>query len=230
MHDVSGPVRIPPAEKYDDHHVQTCLEKQRDSLARRLSRWRDEQLARKALALAGAPTLVLDLPCGAGRFWPLLAEHPGRVIIGADNSPASLDIARAARPPSLVQRVRTLRTSAFDIDLPDRSVDCIFSMRLAHPLGDTAHRLAMLREFHRVARDTVILSLPIAGNFKAWKRRRLERKLARRVGNGLQNAFALPARVVEQEYRGSGFQILGHFDFLPFYAMRRVYVLRRGGA
>jgi cyclopropane fatty-acyl-phospholipid synthase-like methyltransferase len=29
---------------------------------------------------------VLDLPCGAGRFWPLLAEKPNRVIIGADNS------------------------------------------------------------------------------------------------------------------------------------------------
>ncbi|WP_332672689.1 class I SAM-dependent methyltransferase [Aromatoleum sp.] len=230
MHDaVSGPVRLPFSEKYDRHHAQAYLEKHRDGLARRLSHWRDEQLARTALALAGDPTLVLDLPCGAGRFWPLLAERAGRIIIGADNSAAMLDVALAAHPPSLVERVRTLRTSAFDIELPDRSVDCIFSMRLAHHIGDATHRVAMLREFHRVARDTVILSLWVDGNYKAWKRRQLEEKRAQRGESGVQNRFVLPARTVEQEFRSSGFRVLGHFDFLPRYAMWRVYVLRRSG-
>ncbi len=32
------------------------------------------------------PGLVLNLPCGAGRFWPMLAEKSNRVIIGADGS------------------------------------------------------------------------------------------------------------------------------------------------
>jgi len=229
MQDASGPVRPLSSEKCD-HHAQSHLRNRRGRLARRLSRWREEQLARKALALAGTPTLVLDLPCGGGRYWPLLAEHPGRVIIGADDSVAVLDVARAAHPPSLADRVRTLQTSSFDICLPDRSVDCIFSMRLAHPVGDTAQRLAMLREFHRVARDTVILSLPVDGNYKAWKHRRLERKRAQGGENGLRRCAALSAHVIEQEYRASGFQILGHFDFLPLYATGRVYVLRRGGA
>lgn len=229
MQDASGPVRPLSPEKCD-HPAQSHLQNHRDGLARRLSRWREEQLARKALALAGAPTLVLDLPCGAGRFWPLLAEHPSRVIIGADDSAALLDVARAAYPPSLVDRVRTLRTSASDICLPDRSVDCIFSMRLAQRLSDTTQRLAILREFHRVARDTVILSLPVDGNYKAWKPARLKRMRAQRGENGARQCSALSARAVEQEYRASGFQILGHFDFLPLFAMGRVYVLRRGGA
>lgn len=231
MHDAaSGPVRLPFSEKYDPAHAQAYLQKHRAGLARRLSHWRDEQLARSALALAGDPTLVLDLPCGAGRFWPLLAERPGRVIIGADNSAAMLDVARAAHPSSLVKRVRMLRTSAFDIELPDRSVDCIFSMRLMHHIRDAAHRLAMLREFHRVTRDTVILSLWVEGNYKAWKRRRLEEKRARRGEDGLQNRFVLPARTVEQEFHAAGFRVLRHFDFLPRYAMWRVYVLRRSEA
>ena len=80
---MAGPIKLDFSEKYDDQHAQRYLRKHKDGLGRRLSHLRDEQLARKALALVGEPGLVLDLPCGAGRFWPLLAEKPNRVIIGA---------------------------------------------------------------------------------------------------------------------------------------------------
>ncbi|PTT95995.1 SAM-dependent methyltransferase, partial [Pseudomonas sp. HMWF031] len=83
-----GPIKLAFSEKYDDQNAQRTLCKHTDGLGRRLSHWRHEQLARKALALAGDPGLVLDLPCGAGRYWPLLAEKNNRVIIGADNSKA----------------------------------------------------------------------------------------------------------------------------------------------
>jgi len=168
------PIKLEFSDKYDDEHAHEYLLKHQDNLARRLSHKRDEQLARGALAMAGEPSLVLDLPCGAGRFWPLLAEKPNRVIIGADNSASMLKVATAAQPADVVKRVRPLQTSAFDIDLPDNSVDSIFCMRLLHHIGDPAHRLAILREFQRVTRDSVIISLWVDGNFKAWKRKRLE--------------------------------------------------------
>jgi ubiquinone/menaquinone biosynthesis C-methylase UbiE len=224
------PVALPFSDKYDRQHARAYLQKHQDGLARRLSHWRDEQLARQALALAGDPTLVLDLPCGAGRFWPLLAEQPNRVIIGADNSPDMLDVACAAHPAELVARVRTMHTTAFNIELPARAVDCVFCMRLLHHIGDPEHRLAMLREFRRVTRDTVIVSLWVDGNVKAWKRARLERDRARRERRGIQNRFVVPARTAEAEFRASGFEILGRYDFLPLYAMWRVYVLRRSPA
>ena len=65
---MAGPIKLDFSEKYDDQHAQKYLRKHQDGLGRRLSHWRDEQLARKALTLAGEPGLVLDLPCGAGRF------------------------------------------------------------------------------------------------------------------------------------------------------------------
>ena len=89
---MDGPVKLDFSEKYDDQHAQRYLRKHQEGLGRRLSHWRDEQLARKALALVGEPGLVLDLPCGAGRFWPLLAEKSNRVIIGADNSESMLKL------------------------------------------------------------------------------------------------------------------------------------------
>lgn len=222
-----SPTQLPFSEKYDLRHAAAYFEKHQDGLARRLSHNRDIQVARQALRLAGDPTLVLDLPCGAGRFWPLLAEQPNRVILAADNSADMLTIATSSQAPEIVARVKTFQTSAFDIDLPDRAVDSIFCMRLMHHIGESGHRLEMLREFHRVTRDTVILSLWVDGNYKAWKRARLEKKRDRREERGPQNRFVIPAKQIEAEFGRSGFTILGHYDFLPMYAMWRTYVLRR---
>ena len=222
---MSKSVKLDFSEKYDEHHAKQYFLKHRSGLSRRLSNQRDQQLARRALSLAGDPGLVLDLPCGAGRFWPLLGEKPNRVIVGADNSEAMLQTAMSAQPTDVVKRVQPLHTSAFDIALPDNAVDSIFCIRLLHHIGEPAHRLAILREFERVSRDSVIVSLWVDGNFKAWKRKRAERK---RGQKGYQNRFVLPAATVEEEFRQAGFRIQEQLDFLPFYAMWRVYVLRKG--
>lgn len=225
---MAKPIKLEFSDKYDAQHAQEYLQKHQDGLARRLSHWRDEHLARAALAAAGEPGLVLDLPCGAGRFWPLLAQKANRVIIGADNSSAMLSTALAAQPVEVVRRVRPLQTSAFAIDLPDNAVDCIFSMRLLHHVGQAEHRMALLREFQRVTRDSVIISLWVDGNFKAWRRKRLERKRLPEMGaEAYQNRFVLPAATVEKEFRQAGFRVQEHLDFVPLYAMWRVYVLRK---
>jgi len=225
---MSKRIELEFSRKYDQTHAQQYLQKHQDNVARRLSHWRDEQLARKALSLAGDPGLVLDLPCGAGRFWPLLAEKPNRVIIGADNSADMLKTACAAQPADVVKRVRPLQTSAFDIDLPDNAVDSIFCMRLLHHVGQSEHRLALLREFQRVTRDSVIVSLWVDGNFKAWKRKRLDsRRHAENGQDSYQNRFVLPAATVETEFEQAGFRIQERLDFLPLYAMWRVYLLRK---
>jgi ubiquinone/menaquinone biosynthesis C-methylase UbiE len=221
---MDGPIKLDFSEKYDDQHAKEYLRKHQAGLARRLSHWRDEQLARQALKLVGEPGLVLDLPCGAGRFWPLLAEKANRAIIGADNSESMIKIALQAQPADVVKRVQPLHTSAFDITLPDNAVDSIFCMRLLHHIGEAEHRLAILREFERVTRDSVILSLWVDGNFKAWKRKRLE---GARGQVSYQNRFVLPAATVEKEFEQAGFRIQQRLDFLPLYAMWRVYVLRK---
>ncbi|SCZ09533.1 MULTISPECIES: class I SAM-dependent methyltransferase [unclassified Pseudomonas] len=221
---MSKPIKLEFSEKYDEQHAREYFHKHRRGLSRRLSNQRDQQLARRALALVGDPGLVLDLPCGAGRFWSLLAEKPNRVIIGADNSEAMLSTALEAQPTDVVKRVRPLHTSAFDIALPDNAVDSIFCMRLLHHIGEPSHRLAILKEFERVSRDSVIVSLWVDGNFKAWKRKRLERT---RGQKDYQNRFVLPTDTVEEEFRQAGFRIQERLDFLPLYAMWRVYVLRK---
>lgn len=225
----SEKVSLEFSEKYDPEHAKHYLKKHQASFASRISHWRDVQMARKALRLAGNPISVLDLPCGAGRFWPMLAEQANRSIIGADNSASMVDVAMKSQPAEVTRLVRPLQTSAFEIDLPDNSVDSVFCIRLLHHIGEMDHRAKILKEFHRVSKDTVILSLWVDGNYKAWKRKRLEaRRSTKQKDNGsYQNRFVLPAKQVEQEFKDAGFSIVGLLDFLPYFHMWRVYVLRK---
>ena len=62
---------------------------------------------------------------------------------------------------------------------------------------------------------------------KALRRRRRE---ARRSGRRYQNRIVLARETVESEFAQAGFGILGHFDFLKFYSMWRVYVLKKQAA
>jgi len=221
---MSKRIELDFSRKYDDEHAQKYLRKHKDGLARRFSDRRDKQLARRALALAGEPGLVLDLPCGAGRFWPVLAEKANRVIIGADNSAAMVKVACESQPAEIVKRVQPLQTSAFAIEMPDNAVDSIFCMRLMHHIGKAEDRAVLLKEFHRVTRDSVIVSLWVDGNFKAWKRKRAE---GSRPKHDYQNRFVLPVATVEAEFEQAGFRIQERLDFLPMYAMWRVYLLRK---
>ncbi len=54
------PVELEFSRKYDRSHSEQYLKKHHEGWARRLSHWRDEQVARHALRLADDPGLVLD--------------------------------------------------------------------------------------------------------------------------------------------------------------------------
>lgn len=224
----AAPVSLEFSEKYDREHSRQYFEKHHATFSRRMSNWREIHIARKALHLAGEPGSVLDLPCGAGRFWSLLLEKPDRKVLAADNSADMIAIARECQPPAVADRVETFQTSAFAIDLPDNSVQTVFSIRLLHHVESSEHRLAILREYARVASDSVVLSLWVDGNYKAWRRRRLERKRARRgMAASNANRFVVARQQIESEFREAGFEIVAHLDFVPKYAMWRTYVLRK---
>jgi ubiquinone/menaquinone biosynthesis C-methylase UbiE len=212
------------SSKYTFQHALKYHDKHRNTFSHRLSNWREQRMAARALALAGNPAIVLDLPCGTGRFWPLLAQKQNRTILAADNSEAMLAVAREINPPNLLARIKTFPCSAFDIPMENASVDLIFCMRLLHHITRSEDRLAILKEFHRVARETVAISLWVDGNYKAFRQRKLE---AHRTYKTHQNRIVLERAMVEREFADAGFVIAGHFDFLKFYAMWRLYVLKK---
>lgn len=211
----------------DREQALRYVEKHQRGLSR-LADWRDMQLARQALKIAGEPGLVLDLPSGAGRFWPVLTEHTNRVILAADPSLDTLSLAESRNDEHTTRRIKTFQTSVSSIELSANAVDCIFCMRLFHHIAESSERSAVLQEFHRVTRDTAIIALWVDGNIKSWRRKRLEQC---RASNGQaasrHNRFVVARGQIESEFLEAGFSIVGHRDVLPGYSMWRVYVLRK---
>ena len=93
------------SEKYDPDHARKYFHKHNTGFWRQLSTWREVGMARKALVMAGRPRSVLDLPCGTGRFWAMLAEEPERKIYVADNSQNMIDAGLELRPREVVARI-----------------------------------------------------------------------------------------------------------------------------
>ena len=136
--------------KYDEEHARAYFKKHNTGIERKISNFRDHQIGRKALALAGNPDSVLDVPCGTGRFWDLLAEDPERTIYASDYSNDMINMGVKFRPQKIVERVNTFQASAFDLPVEDNFVECIFCIRLIHHIGEHEDRLKLLRELHRV--------------------------------------------------------------------------------
>ena len=205
------------ARRYDQEHARVCRQPQPHNLTGRLTFWRKENLVRNALKEAGEPGLILDVACGAGRFWPVLAEHANRVILASDPSQDMLNHAQTHHPQSLLKRIKTFQSSAFTLGLSPSAVDCIFCMQLFQHINCPEHRLAMLQEFHRVSRDTVIVAVRVDGYFKLRAVKTQATHVTSPVSKG----------EIEAEFRQAGFRVLSHQDFLPTCTWMRVYVLSK---
>ncbi|WP_213880412.1 class I SAM-dependent methyltransferase [Pseudomonas sp. dw_358] len=175
---------------------------------------RQFKLTRKALALAGDPGLVLDLPCGAGRFWPLLTGKSNRVVIAADTTLDALETALAAHGSAVLDHIRPLQTALAPIDLSDNAVDSILCMHSLQQITDPERRMALLRECYRVSRDTVIVALWSDPALSPWRHRH-------------QAGAAKVRAEAEVEFRQAGFKIQARLDTLACWSMARIYLLRK---
>lgn len=206
--------------KYDQDFAERYHQSREESLERRVASQLEIRMARRGLQLAGHPKSVLDLPCGTGRFWPMLAEDPERLLLAGDSSQAMIHTA-IQHHPDLAPRFQLYHLDALAIDLPDRSVESVFCMRLLHHVFDVETRLQIYREFARVSRHTACISLRVTGNFHAWRR---QYRLRHRNQPG-RNRTVLDPRQAETEFSMAGWKVIGKVDLLPYHSMWRTYVL-----
>ncbi|WP_288356525.1 class I SAM-dependent methyltransferase [uncultured Cycloclasticus sp.] len=212
------------SEKYDEQHARSYFEKHENGFWRRLSNKRDQQVSAKALKIANNPMSILDVPCGTGRFWELLADNSERKLYASDNSQDMINTGLKFRPPEVASRFIMFEASAFDLPFEDNFVDTVFCIRLIHHIGVHEDRVKLLSELARVANNTVIVSLWVDGNYKAWRRKRLETKRQRK---GYQNRFVVPAKLFEEEVSEAGLEVKARLDFIKHFSMWRTYVLQK---
>jgi SAM-dependent methyltransferase len=121
-------------------------------------RWHEELRAVESIAAAlPHASTILDIPCGTGRFFPILASH-GHKVIGGDVSRDMLDAIPAEQAAQT--DIRPIRADAEEIPLADGAVDTVLAVRFWSFLPDDARR-RVLAEWRRVARHGVYVQVRV---------------------------------------------------------------------
>lgn len=116
--------------------------------------------------------VIVDCPCGTGRWWPVL-ERRAKRIIAIDISPGMLRTAREETQRTNIE-VEVHEGDAEHIPLGDESVDYTFSFALTKHLPLPV-QFRVLAEFARISRKGVLSSFSVFSHlsYEFWRRRNL---------------------------------------------------------
>jgi ubiquinone/menaquinone biosynthesis C-methylase UbiE len=185
------------AEDYDFHRFSSPERQKRNA-----RKW---AAIRKALSRAQGVRVILDLPCGTGRFTGGLARE-GYEIVGSDISmemlqkAASVTGSKDGRPQE--PNVRGyLQANAEKLPLRDDSLDCVVCIRFMMHV-DPATRVRMLREFRRVSRRWVIVDYRHKYTF-----RYVLTHTFGKLGLGRTPLSRVSTAELHEEFRQAGFRI-----------------------
>jgi SAM-dependent methyltransferase/tRNA A-37 threonylcarbamoyl transferase component Bud32 len=146
----------------------------------------ERRIVARLLAELGVAGPVLDVPCGTGRFLPILAAG-GREIVGADVSADMLGLARQAMADAGLA-ARLIVADARRLPAADGAFELALSMRLLHRVRASDERVAVLAELARVSSRWVVFSFY---NRRTW--RGLRDRLRGRYGGETRGTIAAEA-------------------------------------
>jgi SAM-dependent methyltransferase len=163
--------------------------------------------------------LILDLPCGYGRFSPLLIKSGLKLI----NSDLSFEMVRRADEKSLRPGVAADAKNG----LPFRAgaFGAVFSMRFFHHIHNPAERRAVLAEFARVSSDWAVVSYYRSNALHKAQRavRRLRKKSPRRIRMIEGGTFSAEAK-------DAGFEIIRDTPLFRGLHAARIALLKKAAA
>ncbi|NOS70951.1 MAG: class I SAM-dependent methyltransferase [Verrucomicrobia bacterium] len=117
---------------------------------------REQKAVKQIFSALPDVKVVLDVPCGAGRFAATLGAG-GRKLIAIDVAEEVLEHARERAKKAGV-KAEVLQGDASKLPLSNQAVDCAFSNRLLHHILDRKERLKIFAELHRVTRRFAVVS------------------------------------------------------------------------
>lgn len=150
-----------PARSHYRSKAASGYDQRRTATRSRRRKWVAEMAALDAvLREFRAGATLLDVPCGTGRFLPLVRDH-GLPWIGGDISLDMLHLVRSSGGPE-TSPPPLFCCDAECLPFPDRAFDYVMSFRFLNLLPEKALQ-NVLRELGRVARRGVIAEIRLAG-------------------------------------------------------------------
>lgn len=157
-------------------------------------------------------SLVLDLPCGAGRLSRMVVDA-GHRLVGADSSPHMVGQAVDAWLRQNDQSSQRFDRASFEVrdvmntGYEDAKFDLIICNRLFHHFTESTTRVQALTELRRVTRRWLIVSFFNANTIDAkWKRFRNFVRIKRPIGR-----IPIPYGQFEAEAHAAGLKIIRSF-------------------
>lgn len=140
--------------------------KEYDSAREEQERWQVEDITvRDMLPIDKAGALILDIPCGTGRFLSLYRERGLQSI----NMDLNVDMLNEARKKDVEADLRI--GDIQNINLPDNAVDIAVCVRYLN-LVPKAEMIQAIRELQRVTRSLIIFTLRIGESIERGQRHR----------------------------------------------------------
>jgi SAM-dependent methyltransferase len=175
----SGPVGTAKSP-FTNEGVKDYERRRYKSWDQRMVQARERRIIRrhfKAAGEAASAGLVLDLPCGYGRFAPLLLKLGARPV----NADLSFEMVRRAMEAS--GRPGLAVDAKNGLPFREGTFGAVFCMRLLHHIHDPADRLAILEELGRVSAGWGVISYYHSNALHKAQRalRRLRKKTPRRI-------------------------------------------------
>ncbi len=150
---------------------------------------------RRAFREVPPGSLVLDIPCGTGRFTGFLLSRGYRVV-GADIAPEMIRIAQG-KAGGIPGVLGWAAADATRMPLPDKSVDSVLTMRLFHLIPKDVRPL-VYRELARVCRGPLVLCF----NCNKWALKHLGKRL-----RGKTPEYLMTRKELARELLGGGLRV-----------------------
>jgi ubiquinone/menaquinone biosynthesis C-methylase UbiE len=129
---------------------------------------------------------ILDLGCGTGFYFPILAKHTHR-LIGVDVCEPMLEQAQKTIDFCGLSHCRVLKCSAYNIPVEDQSIDVVHSWDFLHHVSDLSQVFAEIKRVLKTGGRYVAIEPNLLNPSIAWyhARRRSEWRLF------IQNQFTM---------------------------------------
>ena len=172
----------------------------------------------KALSCAPKGGRLLDIPCGTGRFTPLLAMS-GFQVVASDVSREMLAVARRTVGENTATRVCFLESDIFHLPYSNHTFRVAVCIRFFNLVG-RCQRLEALRELARVA-EVVVVSY-----YHKYTLKYAGRWLRQQLGLHRGNNPRLTRRALLDEIGESGLQLCRLIRVVPLLSEEWLVVLR----
>ena len=174
MNDNTVNLEYSAKDGYQSYEAGAVYEKERYSgFLGRYRFEREQRAVTEIVDLLPNNVTIADCPCGIGRWWDVLSRRANRIIAMDISEGMQRHAAELAKPLDL--NVEVMAGDAENIDLPNDSVDYVFSHALTKHLP-VPIQYNVLAEFSRISKSGVICSFGVFSHitYAIWRRRNIE--------------------------------------------------------